>query len=524
MQASQSQSRKSIDTSSENAKRFERAVLGCLLETPDLWPAAHLESDDFKSDYHRHIWETLRQLHADGQPADLVTVSSVASNVPSDYIAGLLDDGYVNANFSIYVEGVRSETHNRRFNKLAKLLDEARTEDGRMMLLLEMQQLLQKRTNNKVIRSLPEIPDVLSLKAYHDEPIILDLLNRSTVHLLSGDPGVGKSYLALKIGVSVGLGGRFIGRSCLQMPVLYLDRENPLTLVQKRLHLLAGGPVSGLHVWGNWLNDSPPLIGDPRLLMIAKASPMLIIFDSLVRFHQADENSATEMRTVMAGLRSLVDAGSTVLLLHHRPKSQEILYRGSSDILAAVDSAFSLERDGDDRLKLVAYKSRDSELRNIGICVNFGEGRFDPTNTVAALDQKGRVHILSEIIEGDPGISQNKLLERCGLRRADALSLLRQQEGRLWRIEIGLRNARCYFPIAPTSTCSHDPFPKDAANQSREPVPEVSSTGSDHDSHCMEPVDSTPVVPDFSSPKTGKSEQVARPAGGQPCAARRGRN
>src|SRR5439155_25835281 len=63
-----------------------------------------------------------------------------------------------------------------------------------------------------------------------------------------------------------------------------------------------------------------------------------MVFDSLLRFHSADENSATEMKVAMGCLRDLVTAGATVVVLHHRSKSETSTYRGSSDILKAPTS------------------------------------------------------------------------------------------------------------------------------------------------------------------------------------------
>ena len=55
--------------------------------------------------------------------------------------------------------------------------------------------------------------------------------------------------------------------------------------------------------------DQPPQIEDPRLLDFA-GSGQLIIFDSLIRFHGSDENSAKEMSKIMGHLRALTVAGA----------------------------------------------------------------------------------------------------------------------------------------------------------------------------------------------------------------------
>jgi hypothetical protein len=210
------------------------------------------------------------------------------------------------------------------------------------------------------------------------------------------------------------------------------------------------------------------------------------------------------MREVMGQLRCLADAGSTALLIHHRPKSSEIMYRGSSDILAGVDVAFSVERDNDG-LKMVGYKSRDSELSTIGIRVNFGKGEFHATDTHAVTAHRDAISILMQIVREHPGLTQNEIIKRCGLRRVDVVDLLRTKHGKLWTTEPGPRQAILYRPL----NGSHDWFPTNAGNQFPEPVPGTNPSGSAIGSNCAEPVEPIPVVPRISTPKGGIRELVA---------------
>src|ERR1019366_7262297 len=114
--------------------------------------------------------------------------------------------------------------------------------------------------------------------------------------------------------------------------------------------------ASELRPWGLWCQDEPPMIGDPRLREFAQKGPVLII-DSMIRFHRADENSATEMAPVMAFLRELATVGASVVVLHHKSKSETSSYRGSTDIVAGADAAFALSRR-DGLLELRTIKNR----------------------------------------------------------------------------------------------------------------------------------------------------------------------
>jgi hypothetical protein len=501
----------------ENAVLLGRAVLGCLLEAPGLWKdASALQPNHFLLTDHRKIFGAIASLNERGCSADIISVSNQLGETVAPGDLAVLLDGAVPENFKSYVRHLRESWHDRQFQQLYEQLTGASTSQDRRALLDAMRELIVgKGDDHNSIRVYGDIEEVLSMELAHVEPIVSGLFGRGTVNLLSGDSGVGKSFLALALGVSCAMGSEFLGRTCRKTKVLMLDRENPLALVQKRLRLIAGGPVPNLKIWGGWLTDPPSLIGDPRLLQMAQAGegPLLFVFDSFVRFHEADENSASEMRNVMAQVRCLADAGSTVLLLHHRPKAQQTMYRGSSDILAGVDVAFSVEHD-DGGLKLVGYKARDSELNNIGIQVDFAKGTFLATDTQAVDGSRNSVELLADFIRQNRGASKTRIAEQSGLRRCDVLRLLESQEGIAWKSEEGKRKSRLYYPLDPFPRPVPEKIPESIAEPVREPVSGLSSqtagTGSAMHSHCTEPVGASPVVSSFpTTPGGGKREPVA---------------
>ena len=312
-----------------------------------------------------------------------------------------------------------------------------------------MAEAAEYETSGEAITALDDIPDVFTLDAEIDY-LIEDLLPRGSLCLLTGPPGVGKSYFSLKAAVGCALGSQFLGRECERVNVLYLDRENPLSLVQSRLSVLAHGVVPGVHIWGGWLSDPPPMIGDPRLLKLATRN-LLVIYDSLVRFHGADENSATEMRNVMAPIRKLADAGATVLILHHRSKAEGSKYRGSSDILAAVDIAYSMEQTSEGFLQLHRFKSRFSGETTITLNADFAAGRFEVAESPTKTKTRDDVAAITELIAAEPGITQKTVIERLQIGRTKGCKLLRSMDGKLWRSERGQYGSICYSPATCTA-------------------------------------------------------------------------
>ena len=81
--------------------------------------------------------------------------------------------------------------------------------------------------------------------------------------MLSGEPGHGKSTIATSIAYALTKGEDFCGRQCSQRPVLILDRENSVDVLQDRYQRLGitNGDDAGLTVWGGWLSEEAP---DPR--------------------------------------------------------------------------------------------------------------------------------------------------------------------------------------------------------------------------------------------------------------------
>ena len=218
------------------------------------------------------------------------------------------------------------------------------------------------------------------------------------------------------------------------------------------LQSLTSSLRANLRIWGGWLADAPPLIGDARLLQIARRWKPLIIFDSLIRFHEGDENSATEMAPVMAELRALAHAGATVIALHHRAKSEASRYRGSSDILGGVDVAFSVSHDRDaGLLKLQCFKSRFAAEFKLTLRPEIEtRGGFSLADPPGVSRELSEVETLRRLIATAPGLSQRELLQRAGYPRNRTMELLHREEGKHWRSERGPRNTISYRPLAST--------------------------------------------------------------------------
>ena len=305
-----------------------------------------------------------------------------------------------------------------------------------------------------IIRAWDEIPDAMVMAVPKIEWVAEGIIPRGSVTLIAGEPGSYKSWLALSLLRAVSTGGRFLDRECKSAGVLYLDRENPIAVIRERLAILGVESLGGARIWGGWLRDAPPAIGDVRLVQMARERRPLLIFDSLIRFHSADENSATEMAQVMGDLRALANVGATVVALHHRAKSETSRYRGSSDIAGGVDTAYAVSRDRQAGvLKLECFKSRFLEEFSITLRPDLsGTGDFVVTEAPETATARDEAEKLAEAIRTKPGRTQGDVVAASSVPKGRARAMLEHFDGQLWRSEKGAHNAKRFFPLETPAT------------------------------------------------------------------------
>ena len=265
------------------------------------------------------------------------------------------------------------------------------------------------------ITDITQLPSIWTLKQ-EIEWLIDGLIPLGSVNLVTSESGTGKTWVAYAIAGAVARGEPFAGLPVKQRPVLYLDGENPLCVAKQRLWDLGIAETPDLRVWGGWLDPSPPGPNIAMLLKYAREHYPLLIWDSLVQFHDGEEQSATDTRAFMNYFRQLAHLGATILILHHTGKtagSQE--YRGSSDIKAAVDMAYILEAEstfmgGIHRLTLRNFKARYAPGKNIGLEFVRRRG-FVACEVPEKADAADPMQIVTKIVAANPGSNQSHIVE-----------------------------------------------------------------------------------------------------------------
>ena len=222
-------------------------------------------------------------------------------------------------------------------------------------------------------------PRFLVTRPADQERRALGLIPEASYTLLAADSGHGKTWVALDLARLLAWppAGDEPQKRWLDVydvdpcGVLYLDRENGAGLIGRRLAglgLLAG---ARLKLWPQRSDERSKLkldeAGTDQILACCECYELkVVILDSLVRFHSADENDASDMGEVAVQIQRLKSAGLAVIALHHNRKgggSPADRMRGSGEIMAAADTVLHLEkwRDDPNRFTLSA-----SKLRHVG--------------------------------------------------------------------------------------------------------------------------------------------------------------
>jgi RecA-family ATPase len=167
--------------------------------------------------------------------------------------------------------------------------------------------------------------------------LVPDLIPSATVTMLSGDGGVGKSLLAIQLGVSVAAGRNgWIGVLPEAGPVLYVSAEDDLEEIHRRLEDVVTGhdvaltdladfhivPLAGkdavLAAPGKGGVITPTLLWTAIVDVTAKFLPKLVILDNLADIFAGNENARPEARQFIGMLRGLaIEHSLAVLVIAH---------------------------------------------------------------------------------------------------------------------------------------------------------------------------------------------------------------
>lgn len=221
----------------------EQAVLGAMLMRPNLIPQAKtlLSCPDdmpFFIEQHQTLYDTLMFMDELKVPADLVTITKYldTDKCPQSYLVELVSKVPTTANFDYYCAIVAGCEKKRRLitelaNAASGLYSDADLDSVRNTLLRAVE-----KTKASATFQVDDLTDYWNVEPM--EWTFSDILPREIAAVISSPGGLGKSLLAVGLGLSIATGlSLYPSFRPVDAPanVLYLSGEDPLRIVKIRL-------------------------------------------------------------------------------------------------------------------------------------------------------------------------------------------------------------------------------------------------------------------------------------------------
>lgn len=263
------------------------------------------------------------------------------------------------------------------------------------------------------------------------EWLIDKLLPKGGIGVLSGDAGTGKTWVMLHIAQCLALGLPVFGKfRTWRGRVLVWDEEGTLALLQQRIYQLhrgleEPGEVQIDFVVGQGWRLDVKTSYEALRAELAVRKPLLVMGDSFIRLHGADENSATAIAAVFSIIRGLMkDFGCGFFLTHHTRKISQVsnapsqMLRGSTDIRASVDSHLYLRQSGEGQLLFDHEKSRfGAAVESFVVALADEEGAVrlnyqGPTGLVLGKVEQIKDRILQILVDMQEPITRKSLIDQ----------------------------------------------------------------------------------------------------------------
>jgi len=342
------------------------------LSTFDDWLPAP-EQQEARSTYNPPGWvgDLLRDLR-EGRRGDC---HNAFGKMIGKIISGRVDADDLLALFAPHLQLVTHQGHQYSREDLRKQVEDMCPRYSRKKKSFLSPSLYREGKSETETTPLTTIPltQLLAVRETEIHWCVRHLIPAEGVAILGGWVGLGKSWLLHDLATEVARGGPWLGKfQTTAGRVVYVDEESSLALLRFRLRKLlnAKGLVDtnlDIHlVVGGGLCLTDPGSVERLRQVLAALRPKLVIVDSLIRVHRAQENSATEMAAVFDTVKRLVREFRCAFTFsdHQRKLSQLVVsqdqhLRGSGEKAAFTDTLLSMQKDSHHEVLIVEHsKSR----------------------------------------------------------------------------------------------------------------------------------------------------------------------
>ena len=279
---------------------------------------------------------------------------------------------------------------------------------------------------------------------------------------LYGQPGDGKSFIALDIALSIASGIPWQGHEARKGYVVYISAEGGAGIAKRvgawlehhRVsrremgYLFANFVVSAVRVHAE-SEDLADMVSrtveHPEYLeMVANATdpddtaplPLFIVVDTLARCFQGDENLQEDMGNFIKGLDTLREAhDATVLVVHHTGR-KGVEERGSSSFRGACDTMMAVVRDKDNgTMVLSCTKQKDhedfpDEILELRLVPSWDSCAVESTVLRQQKEVTEETLAIQSYLEDNPGTPVREVAAALGLSHGTAQRRMKQIESK----------------------------------------------------------------------------------------------
>lgn len=203
--------------------------------------------------------------------------------------------------------------------------------------------------------------------------LVRDYLEADSLGVVFGDPGCGKSFLAIDMACSIATGQDFHGLPVEAGPVVYVAGEghNGLKRRLSAWEIRNGQSLDSVPLYFSTvpaaLCDEASAVEVQRAVEgIAKAegAPALVVIDTLARnFGPGDENSTQDMSRFVAAADMIRGRhGCAVVVVHHTGHGDKTRSRGSIALKGSVDAEARMDADESGLIRFVPLKMKEGAL------------------------------------------------------------------------------------------------------------------------------------------------------------------
>jgi hypothetical protein len=270
------------------------------------------------------------------------------------------------------------------------------------------------------------------------EFLVDGFLVKDSIAMLGGPVAQRKSIIALNVAHALCTGEALFGYfTVTEKPTrtVYLCPEMGAASFVKRIKQIGLGDYVGKTLFIQTMSEQPTVLDE----LDGELPGAVVIVDTITRFIEGDENKSEDMRRFAQKVFRLVNAGATVVLLHHSKKGSSGTLddglRGSSELAAFVDSCWVTELEDTTKpyeslSKMRNVKQRDFESDPFRLKPAPGsfyltmEGDPAPEAVIRGRREEAARDALKAILTDSPNMGINKL--------RDALKAKGYGKGQKW--------------------------------------------------------------------------------------------